>query len=454
MSSLQEEVKNIKQILAPGDIAHIALQMLGCINKEITNHTLRSAYITLSIAQAYPFAEGGNVQNLVVLSLLHTIGFFREEPFFNYNPHDSNIDYFSDTKEVFSKYVFSSFYLEYMTPIGKDARALKDFTKPYNPDSDKNDYLNDYKSIMHFADRVNDYITKHPDELLPEDLNELAPGFFNPQVVEVFNEINNGNIIIEQITLGTYKAYLSQFMFHLKFTEEETRQLEKLLIYFLDFKSTQTMRHAVNTSCYALSLGHRFNLSIDELSELYTSAALHDIGKIATPQRILEFPGRLSPEDMGIMKHHVNHSRRILAGFVPYNILENVYRHHEKLNGEGYPKHVKGDEITTLQRILTVADITSALNDSRSYKTEYSKEKVITIISDMTKEGELDASVSRIIIEEFDQIMLELTELLELIKVDFSKVLANYNAFIVSDSDSSEEIELEELDELDELEEL
>ncbi len=112
-------------------------------------------------------------------------------------------------------------------------------------------------------------------------------------------------------------------------------------------------------------------LSPAKLSELYCSAILHDIGKIATPQRILEFPGKLAPEDMGIMRHHVNHSKRILSGHAPEQIIENVYRHHEKLDGKGYPRHLERKDLNLIQRILTVADITSALNDTRSYKAEF-----------------------------------------------------------------------------------
>lgn len=446
MSALTDEVEALQQILAPGDIAHIALQMLGCINKEITNHTIRTAFIALNIAEAFPLKEGGSVQNLVLLAMLHTIGFFREDVITGYNPHDSNIDFFSDNKAVLSKYVFTSLYLEYMTPIKADAKALLDFTHPYD-ESKTQTYIDDYRSVIYFSARIADFITKHSDELLPEDLNEIAPGFFNPKVVGVFNQINEANVILEQIITGSFRAHLSQFIFQVQYSEKETKQFEKLLIYFLDFKSTQTMKHAVNTSCYAISIGHRLNLNHKDLSNLYTSAALHDIGKIATPQRILEFPGRLSPEDMGIMRHHVNHSRRILSGFVPFYILENVYRHHEKLNGKGYPKHIPGDQITLLQRILTVADITSALNDSRSYKEEFSKEEVISIMSSMTDEGELDPAISKFIIEDYDGIMQELKELQSILKVDFTNIITNYNNYIMN----SDEEEPEELDDLEEL---
>ena len=211
--------------------------------------------------------------------------------------------------------------------------------------------------------------------------------------------------------------------------------LEKMLIHLLDFKSTTTMKHSINTSSYALSLGLRLNLNSEVLTTLYNSAFLHDIGKMATPQRILEFPGKLSPEDMGIMRLHVNHSKRILSGFVDDETLETVYRHHEKLNGKGYPRKVEGKDLTLIQRILTVADITSALHDSRSYKGEFSKDKTLSIIKDMTDKGELDPKITKFVIEDFDQLLKEQQVFQGMLSIDFSKVVINYNNYLYEDVD-------------------
>lgn len=465
------DINNFKQILAPGDIIQISLRMLTCINKDITAHNIRTAFLALNISRAYKMNSKCSVKNLVLLSFFHTLGYFREDVSFNYNPHAANPEYFEDTKACTSKYMFTSFYLEYLTPLKEDARALSTFNRPYDKKLSSIRYQEDYKSIINLAAHISDYLDKNPGKNLPVDVNDLCPNHFNPAVVEAFNKVNVQNILIEKLQKDTYKQMLSEYLFSINYTAQETKHLESLLVYFLDFKSTHTMKHAINTSCYAILLGQKLNLNINDMSSLFLSAALHDIGKIATPQRILEFPGKLTPEDMGIMRHHVNHSRRILSGFVPYDVLENVYRHHEKLNGKGYPNQVPGDQLTQIQRILTVADITSALNDSRSYKEEFTKDKTLSIIKDMTDCGELDPEITKFVLNDFDEIMSGLKDIQDMLKVDFSKVIANYNTYIFSDvvdelesieeistSDEAEEIqdldEIEDLDDVEELEEL
>lgn len=433
MSDIQKNLESLKQILTAGDIVHISLKMLGSINRNITHHNIRTAYLAWKLGETIN-DERLILRDLVILSLYHTLGFFRIDNISDYNPHDNNIDFFSDTKEVSSKYVFSCYYLKYMTPIGEASLAMENFTQPYNDVMKHFIYQERYKSIIYLCARVSDYLLHHDDNNLPDDINEIAPGFFDPEYVRAFKIANKNNVLANALKDDKFADELSPYIKSFTFETKETGMLEKLLIYFLDFKSTYTVSHAINTSCYALSLGKRLGLNPDELSELYCSAVLHDIGKIATPQRILEFPGKLTPEDMGIMRHHVNHSKRILSGNCPEQIIENVYRHHEKLNGKGYPRHIDGKELTLLQRILTVADITSALNDSRSYKEEFSTEKTKSILSNMTEEGELDPNISKFILEEFDEIVAEQQYLYKNLCVDFSQVLAHYSDYLFNDA--------------------
>lgn len=465
MKDIQEALDSLTQILKPGQIIHISLKMLGSINRHITFHNLRTAFLAWKLSETINDSRF-NIRNIVLLALYHTIGYFRQDTFFDYNPHDSNIDFFSQEKAVSSKYVFSCYYLKYMTPLREDALALENFTEPFIEDMKHFLYQERYKSIIYLCARISAFLFHHNDDYLPDDLNEIAPGFFDPEYVRAFKIANKNNKLINEIKDDKFTEEFSAYIDSISFEKEESEMLEKILIYFLDFKSTYTVKHIINTSCYALSLGSRIGLNPDQLSELFCSAVLHDIGKIATPQRILEFPGRLSPEDMGIMRHHVKHSKRILQGNAPEQIIENVYRHHEKLNGSGYPHQITGDQLTTIQRILTVADITSALNDSRSYKAEYSTEKTKSIITKMTEDGELDPEISKIVLDEFETIVAEQQYLYKNLSVDFSNVFTKYSDYIFDDmgriadslldqADKESDINnIEDLDDLDELEEL
>ena len=464
MLSLEKGMDQVHHVLKADQMANITLRMLACINREVVLHSVRTAYLAYKTVCVHPMNEHCMTEKLVMLAIFHTLGFFREDIHFNYFPHEANLDYFANEKATESKYVFACYYLEYMTPLKNDAVGLQNFLQPYNKDLRKYVYQEEYKDVISMCARISDYVMKNQDKPLPADLNEIAPGYFDPEYVEAFTKANKDNVLTDTIKAGTHFEEINRLVSTIQLAPEDNRMLEKMLIHLLDFKSTTTMKHSINTSSYALSLGLRMNLSSEDLTILYNSAFLHDIGKMATPQRILEFPGKLSPEDMGIMRHHVNHSKRILNGFVDDEILETVYRHHEKLNGKGYPRQVEGKDLTLIQRILTVADITSALNDSRSYKGEFSKDKTISIIKDMTEKGELDPQITKFVIEDFDELVKEQQIFQTMLAVDFSKVIINYNNYIYEDVDlwvdnlldatTPYEEEIEDIEELEDLEEL
>ena len=463
MLSLENGMNNVHHVLKADQMANIALKMLACINREVVLHSVRTAYLAYKTVCVHPMKKECSPEKLVMLAIFHTLGFFHEDIHFNYFPHEANLNYFSNEKATESKYVFACYYLEFMTPLKSDAVGLQNFLEPYNKDLRQYVYQEEYKDIIYLCARISDYVMKNPEKSLPQDLNELAPGHFDPEYVAAFAQANKNNVLIETIKAGTHVEEVTKVISSIQLPDEANKMLEKMLIHLLDFKSTSTMKHSINTSSYALSLGLRMNLSSKDLTTLYNSAFLHDIGKMATPQRILEFPGKLSPEDMGIMRHHVNHSKRILSGFVDDEILETVYRHHEKLNGKGYPRHVEGKDLTLVQKILTVADITSALHDSRSYKGEFNKDKIISIIKEMTDKGELDPQITKYVIEDFDELLKEQQFFQGMLSIDFSRVIINYNNYIYEDVDLWVENllnattpygEIEDIEELEDLEEL
>lgn len=151
-------------------------------------------------------------------------------------------------------------------------------------------------------------------------------------------------------------------------------------------------------------LGEHSGLGKDDCRKLYYAGLLHDIGKIKVPVAILEKPGALTREEMLEMQRHATYTRRIIEGHVDGEIVEIAARHHEKLNGLGYPDGLTGAELTLPQRIMAVADITSALFSRRSYREKMPKADVLDILGKMALNDQLDAAVVGIMTERYDEI--------------------------------------------------
>lgn len=155
-------------------------------------------------------------------------------------------------------------------------------------------------------------------------------------------------------------------------------ELERLLLdtiraiaATIDAKDGYTHRHSERVAMMARRLGRELGLTEEELETVELSGLLHDVGKIAVPDAILNKPGRLTPEEFEQMKTHPGHGARILGNIQAPSILAvlpGVKHHHEKWDGSGYPDSLKGEEIPMLGRLLGVADVFDALTSARSYR--------------------------------------------------------------------------------------
>lgn len=443
---------NYKNYLSSGQIINIASRMLFELNPKLVEHNIRTAYIAFSIFQNYKMPEECTLQNLVVLSLFHTVGFYRPD-FFVYSETSDKTNLLYDDEIVKDKFVFGSYYLQYMTHLKQDAKVFEKFDQDYVPGESEKSYIAAYRELIYFSAKMSTYYAENNS--FPDDILSLAPNKFNPQIVGVFEKLNKDGCILAQLRTGIYKTYISNIINALSFSAEANQKMQKVLVYFLDFKSTSTFKHAINTACYALSLGVRAGLSDEELQLLYTSAILHDIGKISIPERILETPKKLTSVEFEIMKTHVQYSKEIIQEYVSSEVVEAVYRHHEKLNGKGYPLGLSSKDLTPVQKIITVADILSALLDSRSYKHGYSKEQTFKILTEMTFEGEIDPWITEFVITDFDEILQELTILQQDFKADYNVVVSKINDYVFVkqfDTTDSEKLEIENIDDLEELE--
>lgn len=126
------------------------------------------------------------------------------------------------------------------------------------------------------------------------------------------------------------------------------------------------------------------------INDIFKSAPLHDIGKIAIPDAILNKPGRLTGEEFSVMKTHTDQGKSILEGVKSNTVgdsylneaVELAYYHHEKWDGSGYPCGLKGEDIPLSARIMAVADVYDALISKRCYKAAMSEEEALQIIKD------------------------------------------------------------------------
>ncbi len=137
----------------------------------------------------------------------------------------------------------------------------------------------------------------------------------------------------------------------------------------LDLKDRETEGHSKRVTAFTIAIARAMGLPREQINTIARGAFLHDIGKIAIPDKILNKPGKLEPDEMMIMKEHAYHGYQIVKK-IPFlaEAADIVYSHQERFDGTGYPRGLKGEQIPLGARIFSVADTLDAITSDRIYR--------------------------------------------------------------------------------------
>jgi len=139
-----------------------------------------------------------------------------------------------------------------------------------------------------------------------------------------------------------------------------------------------TAGHQRRVTALALAIARKMNLTPDQIDGLSVAGQLHDIGKISVPSDILNKPGKLSDGEMIVIKGHSQASYDILKDIeFPWPVAQIAYQHHEKLDGSGYPRGLKGERILLEAKVLCVADVVEAMASHRPYRPALGIDKAL-----------------------------------------------------------------------------
>jgi HD-GYP domain-containing protein (c-di-GMP phosphodiesterase class II) len=149
----------------------------------------------------------------------------------------------------------------------------------------------------------------------------------------------------------------------------------------VDAKSPFTGQHSSRVCDYTIQIAREFGISGARLTTLRRSALLHDVGKLAVPNTILDKPGKPDEEEWNCIRRHPFHTQQILQQIPGFKrITEIASAHHERLDGRGYFQGLSGDQLDLDMRILAVADVYDALSADRPYRGAMTPEEVFAIL--------------------------------------------------------------------------
>ena len=251
--------------------------------------------------------------------------------------------------------------------------------------------LSAYNDSDHFLKTINININGYV--LKPIDMKQFLSTLTDTiELIKLRDEVHNYKLQLEKANaeLDTINHNLekevTQRISEISNLNKEIEDTQKEVIFTMgsiaERRSKETGNHVKRVAQYSKIFALHYGLSEEEAELLKQASPMHDIGKVAIPDNILNKPARFTKEEFEKMKEHAILGYEMLKGSTrPLLKLASIvaYEHHEKYDGSGYPRGLKGQEIDINGRITAIADVFDALGSSRVYKPAWSDEKIFEL---------------------------------------------------------------------------
>jgi HD-GYP domain-containing protein (c-di-GMP phosphodiesterase class II) len=381
---------------------------LDLADPSLAQHQMRTAFIAWEIAKEAGLPKE-QMEALYMAALLHDVGALSAEE--KTSLHRQDVLYPEKHCALGEKLLRTTAMFE------QPSRIVRFHHTPWkSTQAPAEEPLALHSQILMLADTLERSIDRktyilHQQESILQRLLEIAVESIRPDAVRWLERA----AVREEFWLDLASPRLYSLLLHngpcrgVEIGLSTLSQISELFRNMIDFRSRFTATHSTGVAASAMILAKFFGLTEVEIVLMEIAGNLHDIGKMAVPNRILEKPGKLTREEYAVIRQHTYLTYFILDSIGGIReVAEWAAFHHERLDGSGYPFHVDAHKMGIGSRIMAVADIFTALAENRPYRKAMSKEGVMEIIASHSERGFLDPKVVEVLAGHYDAIRSEM----------------------------------------------
>lgn len=378
---------------------------LDLASPELSMHQLRTAYIAWEIGKVANLPPA-DMNQLFVASLLHDIGALSLEDKINLHQF-----------EVINPEphcILGERVLKHLPMFGLSSKIVRFHHTEWQAWGGRTGEPYTFLSqIVLLADTLERSIDRqrfilHQDQALTSKISALSGTTIGPEIVQMLESVAER----EDFWLDLVSPRLYSLLLH----NGPTRGIEIELAFLkpisemfrniIDFRSPFTATHSAGVATSAAAISRLLGLTEVETELMEVAGNLHDLGKMVIPNSILNKPDKLNKEETALIRQHAYFTYTVL------NTIEGILQitewaafHHERLDGSGYPFHLGADKLSIGSRIMTVADLFTALAEDRPYRNGMSQHQVLSNMSELCAKNFIDKIVLRVLEENYDEVL-------------------------------------------------
>ncbi|KMT23357.1 HD-GYP domain-containing protein [Clostridium cylindrosporum] len=360
------------------------------------NHSKRTCYVSLTLAQSIS-KDKKFLEEIYIASMLHDIGVCsqlkKSHEDFDFVKKHTERGYTLMSKLPFSKSVFDAVKYHHENYNGTGPNHLKGDEIPIEAQIIR---LADIFEVLYDYEKPN--FTQRGKILKWVTSNENI--LFSPELVKIFLDVQSKDFFWWDYEMIGFSSYIFDNIIPNKKYPITINELKSIALVFADIidnKSNFTFKHSQNLAKLVGTVSDYLEYDYEKKTRLEIAALLHDIGKLAVPEAILNKNNSLTDMEFSVIKSHAYYTRIILGKIKGLeDIIDIASNHHEKLDGTGYPLGLSSDDISFESRMMAICDIYDALTSKRPYKDTMSTDETFKILDRMAEEGKVCAKALKI----------------------------------------------------------
>lgn len=401
------------------NMADLIYETIRLMNKSIAHHCMRVSYIMSKMLETKGTYEYYEIADFMMLALLHDIGAFKTD--------DVRKQLTYEAKNPLPHTVYGYLFLKYLSPLEEQSKIVLYHHTDYSTTKEMDYRFRFELEVLKVAEIADIWQRSFGAKFDHTLIRRYSGTRFDPGVCSLLEETVEKHDIFTKIRSQEYKEEYKRSLDYILLSDDEKEKYLKMLMYCNGLKDEQSVSETVATIYVCRELGRQLKLSELDKNEVYYAALLHDIGMLALPTELLNAPRTFSEEEKNLIKTHVEIMEKTLENKLSPKIISIAAAHHERFDGNGYPKALKASVMGQKEAILQISEHVVNSMEPKPYREAHTKEEIINDLNNGIISGKYEAIVTDTFLKNYDVIMDKAKQKAETALITHQKLLRNYN---------------------------
>lgn len=370
---------------------------LKLMDNSLIKHGIRVSYIMSKMLECKGGYEKYEIADYMLLAVLHDIGAYKTD--------DVRKQLSFEAKNPLPHSIYGYLFLKYLSPLEEQSKMIL----YHHVDTTQIEHVEyiykDETEILKVAEIMDIWMKAFGEKFDPHMIDRYIGTKYQKEACDLLFEAIEKHDIFTKLKDGFYEKEYEESIDYILLSDEEKEKYLKMLMYCTGLRDESMVSNTIATIYVSREIGKKMRISELDKNEIYYAALLHDIGMLAMPAELIDAPRKLEEAELNLIHTHVELTSEALRGKIAKSIIDISATHHERFDGSGYPKGLKGSVMNNKQAILQIAEAVVNMCSEKPYRKAYTKEEIVKELNDGIVSGKFDGIVTDTFLRFYDEIM-------------------------------------------------